>query len=176
MVHSRATWNCRISKHQCIQESKSGHSERTIFRCISLYHKRNLLFGTVSKKGSSALSSSWLWHLHISYLVPRLSETKARRNYGQAIQPQTGNIVITPKCVTASRISGTDMIGAFGGRNKKLWTDANGFSTVRSQEEKSHQYRPNAKSNPLLWPITQGSDKAFYQCCLSSHLYVAIKF
>lgn len=87
VVHSRATWHYRISKHQCIQESKSGHSEWTIFRCISLNHTSNSSSGTISKKGSSALSSSCFWHLHTYYLVPRLSETKAQRSCRQAHSP-----------------------------------------------------------------------------------------
>lgn len=157
-VHSWATWSCRISKRPCIQESKSGRSEWTIFRCISLHHMSNSSSGTISKKGSSALSSSWLWHLYTSYLVPRLSGTKARRNGGQAHSPP--NWKRRPKLVAASHISGTGMIWAFNWANEELWTGAKGFSTVRSQKEKSHQYKQNGMSGPLLWPISQCSDKA----------------
>lgn len=87
VAHSWATQSCRLSKRQCIQESKSGHSEWTIFQCISLYHASHSSSGTISKKRSSALSSSWLRHLHTSYLVPRLSQTKARRTWGRAHSP-----------------------------------------------------------------------------------------
>ena len=166
-------WSCRISKHPCIHESKSGHSEWTIFRRISLHHTSNSSSGTTSKKGSSALSSSWLWHLHTSYLVPRLWETKAWRNGGQAHSPP--NWKWYPKLVAASHVWGTGMIWAFNWANKELWTGARGFSTVRSQKEKSPQYKQNGTSSPLRWPVTQCSDKAFYTCCLCSHLHVAIK-
>lgn len=136
-VHSWATRSYRISKHQCIQESKSGHSEWTIFRCISLHHTSNSSSGTISKKGSSTLSSSWFWHLHTYYLVPRLAETKAQRSCGQAHSPS--NWKWCPSHVAASPVSGTGVIGAFSGSNKELWTGAKWFSTVKPQKEKSHQ-------------------------------------
>lgn len=88
----------RLSKCQCIQESKNEHSEWTIFHCISVHHTSNSSSGTISKNSSSALSSSWLWHLHTSYLVPRPSDTKVRRNCGQARSPQTGNDPSSQAC------------------------------------------------------------------------------
>lgn len=80
-----------------------------------------------------------------------------------------------PKRVTTSHISGTVTIGAFGGRNKGLWACANCFFTVRSQGEKSHQYRQNGMSNLLLWPITQCSHRAVTNAACLPIWHVAIK-
>lgn len=75
-----------------------------------------------------------------AHLLPCSQTFRHKNEEGWQASPFTPKLEMIPlaKGVAASHISGTGPIGAFGGRNKELWAGANGFSTVRSQEEKSH--------------------------------------
>lgn len=73
----------RISEHQCIQESEWAQWMGNFPVHLCEPHEQFIVWDCFQER-LTALSGSWLRHLHTSYLVPRLSETKARRNGGQS--------------------------------------------------------------------------------------------